>query len=208
METISHTMELFGAFLTGVVGPVAYFLVNRYFQKHKESKRDKIKENINITSIITDELEQMRTEFDSDRVWISQFHNGGNFYPTGKSIQKFSIFYEVSKAGISTVSHTFNNIPCSLYNKAFQKMMMGDGIFIADYDDRSTPCYGLREAAVSVGTKSSYIIPLFTLDDKYIGCIGLDYVLQPTEISKDQWEHLQIYASRIAGFLQNHLQKT
>ena len=86
-------------------------------------------------------------------------------------------------------------------------MMMGEGIFIADYDDRSTPCYGLREAAVSVGTKSSYIIPLFTLDDKYIGCIGLDYVLQPTEISKDQWEHLQIYASRIAGFLQNHLQE-
>ena len=44
MENISHTMELLGAFLTGVVGPVAYFLVNRYFQKHKESKRDKIKE--------------------------------------------------------------------------------------------------------------------------------------------------------------------
>jgi hypothetical protein len=86
-------------------------------------------------------------------------------------------------------------------------MMMGGGIFIADYDDRSTPSYGLREAAVSVGTKSCYIIPLFTLDDKYIGCIGLDYVLQSTEISKDQWEHLQIYASRIAGFLQNHLQE-
>ena len=200
-------MELLGAFLTGVVGPILYLVIDRYHRQRQDKKRDKVRETIANTNLINDELEEIREEFKSDRVWISQFHNGGNFYPTGKSIQKFSIFYEVSKAGISTISHTFNNIPCSLYNKAFQKMMMGEGIFIADYDDRSTPCYGLREAAVSVGTKSSYIIPLFTLDDKYIGCIGLDYVLQPTEISKDQWEHLQIYASRIAGFLQNHLQE-
>ena len=204
METISHTMELFGAFLTGVVGPVAYFLVNRYFQKHKESKRDKVKENISITSIISDELEEVRNEFDSDRVWISQFHNGGVFYPTGKSIQKFSVFYEVSKAGISTISHTFNNIPCSLYTKAFEHMMGGKGIFIPNYET-TTQCFGLKESADSVGTKSSYLIPLFTLDNKYIGCLGMDFVLQPTEITKDEWEHLQIYSSRISGFLQNHL---
>lgn len=197
-------MELIGAFLTGVVGPVAYFLVNRYFQKHKESKRDKVKENISITSIISDELEEVRNEFDSDRVWISQFHNGGAFYPTGKSIQKFSVFYEVSKAGISTISHTFNNIPCSLYTKAFEHMMGGKGIFIPDFET-ATECFGLKEAATSVGTKSSYLIPLFTLDNKYIGCLGMDFVLQPIEVSKDEWEHLQIYASRIAGFLQNHL---
>lgn len=204
METISHTMEIFGAFLTGVVGPVAYFLVNRYFQKHKESKRDKVKENISITSIISDELEEVRNEFDSDRVWISQFHNGGAFYPTGKSIQKFSVFYEVSKAGISTISHTFNNIPCSLYTKAFEHMMGGKGIFIPNYE--TTPqSFGLKEAALSVGTKSGYLIPLFTLDNKYIGCLGMDFVLQPTEITKDEWEHLQIYAGRISGFLQNHL---
>ena len=26
------------------------------------------------------------------------------------------------------------------------------------------------------GTKSSFLVPLFTLDDKYIGTIGIDYV--------------------------------
>ena len=167
-------MELIAAFLTGVVGPIAYFFVNNHLAKQKDKGRDKVKETITDSNLITDELEEIRDEFKSDRVWISQFHNGGNFYPTGKSIQKFSIFYEVTKAGVSSVAHTFNNIPCSLYPKAFDHMLNGEqkGIFIPDYKDPKVATYGLKGAAESVGTKSTYLVPLFTLDDKYIGTHG------------------------------------
>ena len=103
-------MEIIAAFLTGVVGPIAYFLINNHLAKQRDKNRDKVKETITDSALITDELEEIREEFKCDRVWISQFHNGGNFYPTGKSIQKFSIFYEVTKAGVSTVAHTFNNL--------------------------------------------------------------------------------------------------
>ena len=185
-----HFMELLGAFLTGVVGPILYLLVSKYLQKEKDKKRDKVKENISSVSLISDELEEIREENKADRVWIAQFHNGGNFYPIGKSIQKFSIFYEVTKAGVSSVSHTFNNIPCSLYPKAFEHMMEGQGIFIPNFSDPKTATYGLKGAAESVGTKSSFLVPLFTLDDKYIGNIGIDF---------------QIKAGRIAGYLSNHL---
>ena len=85
-------MELIGAFLTGVVGPVIYLIVEKYLKKEKNKGRDIVKENIVSVSLINNELEEIREEFKGDRVWISQFHNGGNFYPTGKSIQKFSIF--------------------------------------------------------------------------------------------------------------------
>ena len=198
-------MELLGAFLTGVVGPVLYLLISRYLQKEKDKKRDKVKENIVSVSLISDELEEIREEFLADRVWIAQFHNGGNFYPTGKSIQKFSIFYEVTKAGVSTVSHTFNNIPCSLYPKAFEHMMEGNGIFIPNFSDPKIATYGLKGAAESVGTKSSFLVPLFTLDSKYIGNIGIDYVSKRKKLTKDDWEHFQIKAGRIAGYLSNHL---
>ena len=200
-----HFMELLGAFLTGVVGPILYLLVSKYLQKEKDKKRDKVKENISSVSLISDELEEMREEFKGDRVWIAQFHNGGNFYPTGKSIQKFSIFYEVTKAGVSSVSHTFNNIPCSLYPKAFEHMMEGQGIFIPNFSDPKTATYGLKGAAESVGTKSSFLVPLFTLDDKYIGNIGIDFVGRKRKLTKDEWEHFQIKAGRIAGYLSNHL---
>ena len=198
-------MELLGAFLTGVVGPVLYLVISKYLQNQKDKKRDKVKENILSVSLISDELEEIREEFLADRVWIAQFHNGGNFYPTGKSIQKFSIFYEVTKAGVSSVSHTFNNIPCSLYPKAFEHMMEGQGIFIPNFSDPKVATYGLKGAAESVGTKSSFLVPMFTLDNKYIGNIGIDYVGKKKKLTKDDWEHFQIKAGRIAGYLSNHL---
>ena len=198
-------MELLGAFLTGVVGPIMYLLISRHLHKEKNKKRDVVKENISSVSLISNELEEIRDEFNGDRVWIAQFHNGGNFYPTGKSIQKFSIFYEVTKVGVSSISHTFNNIPCSLYPKAFEHMMNGNGIFINDYSDPKVATYGLKGAAESVGTKASYLIPMFTLDEKYIGCIGLDFVSKKKRLTKDEWEHFQIKAGRIAGYLSSHL---
>ena len=204
----NHIMELLGAFLTGVVGPVLYLLISRYLQKQKEKSRDIVKENIVSVSLISNELEEIREEFKGDRVWIAQFHNGGNFYPTGKSIQKFSIFYEVSKIGISSVAHTFNNIPCSLYPKAFEHMMGGQGIFIPDFENPKVATYGLKGAAESVGTKSSFLVPMFTLDEKYLGSIGIDYVSKKKKMTKDEWEHFQIKAGRIAGFLSSYLSRT
>lgn len=201
-------MELIGAFLTGVVGPILYLIISKHLQKEKYKKKDIVKENIINTCTIEEELDEIRDEFNGDRVWISQFHNGGNFYPTGKSIQKFSIFYEVTVAGVSSVSHTFNNIPTSLYPKAFNHMLNDEqkGIFIPNFDDPKVATWGLKGAAESVGTKSSYLIPLFTFDDKFIGCLGLDYVSKKKKITKDQWEHLQIKANRIAGYLSSHLE--
>lgn len=198
-------MEIIGAFLTGVVGPVLYLVIQKYLLKEKNKGRDIVKENIVSVSLINNELEEIREEFKGDRVWIAQFHNGGSFYPTGKSIQKFSIFYEVTKAGISSVATLFKNIPCSLYPRAFEHMMEGNGIFINDYKDPKIATYGLKEAAESVGTKSTYLIPLFTLDEKYIGNIGIDFVSKKKRLTKDEWEHLQIKAGRIAGYLSTSL---
>ena len=201
-------MELLGAFLTGVVGPILYLLISKHLQKQKDKNKDVVKDTIKNTMIVEDELEEIREEFKSDRAWISQFHNGGNFYPTGKSIQKFSIFYEVAKKGVSSVSHTFNNIPCSLYPKAFDHMLNGEqkGIFIPDYNDPKVATYGLKGAAESVGTKSTYVIPLFTLDEKFVGSLGIDYVGRKKKLNKADWEHLQIRAGRIAGYLSSHLE--
>jgi len=205
LDNHSHIMELIGAFLTGVVGPILYLLVQKYLQKEKNKGRDIVKENIVSVSLINNELEEIREEFKGDRVWIAQFHNGGSFYPTGKSIQKFSVFYEVVKAGVSSIAHTFSSIPCSLYPKTFEHLMVGEGIFIPDYKDPKVATYGLKGAAESVGTKSTYLVPLFTLDEKYIGNIGVDFVSKKKRLTKEELEHFQIKAGRIAGILSSYL---
>ena len=80
------------------------------------------------------------------------------------------------------------------------------GIFIPDYNDPTVATWGLRGAGESVGNKSQYSIPMFSLDGKYIGVLGLDYVTKKKRLTKNDWEHLQIKASRIAGYLSSHLE--
>lgn len=200
-------MELIGAFLTGIVGPILYLLIDKYMSKKKDGRKDKIKESIANTCTINSELEEIMDEFGGDRVWISQFHNGGNFYPTGKSIQKFSVFYEVTRPGVSAIAHIFSNIPCSLYPKAFQHMLENKSIFIPDYEDETVATYGLKGSAETAGDKSSYLLPLFSLDDKYIGVVGIDYTTKKYRMKKDEWEHFQIKASKLAGYLSSYLEK-
>jgi len=204
---ITHNMELIGAFLTGVVGPILYLLINKFYQDHRERGRDKVKETVEQTCIVEKELFEAREEFGADRVWIAQFHNGGNFYPTGKSIQKFTVFYEDNSPGIGKIAHTLNNIPCSLYPKALSRLMTKQGIFISNFEYNDLDLYGLQPLSQTTGTKSQYILPLFSLDDKFIGMIGVDYVVEDYEMNKNDWEHFQIYGGRIAGFLSNYLKK-
>ena len=70
--------------------------------------------------------------------------------------------------------------------------MEGNGIFIPDFSNVKTTQLTDSKVRDSVGTKSSFVIPLFTLDDKYIGNLGLDYVSKKKRLTKDEWEHVQI----------------
>ena len=78
------------AFITAVLGPVVMEWVKSKLAK--QPKISSVKEAIDLNELVDGQLDVMMDELGCDRIWIGQFHNGGHFYPTGKSIQKFSIF--------------------------------------------------------------------------------------------------------------------
>ena len=88
----NHLMELLGAFLTGVVGPIFYLIVSKHLQKEKDKKRDIVKENISSVSLISDELEEIREEFKGDRVWIAQISSLTSITPNGKTDAPWAAF--------------------------------------------------------------------------------------------------------------------
>ena len=102
------------AFITGVLGPVLLLFIKNKLEK-KQEKPDMVLETLKVSELVMTKLEHIKEEYKSDRVWITQFHNGGNFYPTGKSIAKFSIMYEVVGAGVQSVQSNFRNIPVNLF---------------------------------------------------------------------------------------------
>ena len=102
-------------FLSGVVVPILVVVINKKLEAKKLISTDKLIQELQTSIIIDNKLDTLKDEFKVDRIWITQFHNGGHYYPTGKSIQKFSIFYEVVEPGVDSIKMMFQNIPVSLF---------------------------------------------------------------------------------------------
>ncbi len=191
-------VALISVIVTAIVGPIAVNLVQKKLEK-KDSK-DLLREAIDTNSMVVTKLEEVKDDFLVDRVWICQFHNGGYFYPTGKSIQKFSMIYEILGNHVNSQQAQFQNIPIGLFSKSIHKLALGEVISIPHYGiDES---YGLESFAESNGTKSGYLFPLMTIDNKFIGIVGLDFitdrVLTPAEVN-----NIGLEISSIGGVLMN-----
>lgn len=159
------------AFITAVVGPVAVEWVKLKFIKPK----DTLKEAINHNELIDVQLESIVDELNCDRIWIAQFHNGGHFYPTGKSIQKFSIFYERLTPNATSLIEYFQNIPVSLFPKLLSKLHSDGELLIEDYDEEKQN-YGLFTLAKDPNTKSFYIFTIKDLNDQFVAVLGMSFI--------------------------------
>jgi hypothetical protein len=194
------------AFITGVLGPVLLLFIKNKLEK-KTEKPDMVLETLKVSELVMTKLEHIKEEYKSDRVWITQFHNGGNFYPTGKSIAKFSIMYEVVGAGISSVQSNFRNIPVNLFSRSINQLLEYETIEIPDYKDETVATYGLKYIAENTGCKSGYLFAIKNIEGKFIATLGLDYTKRKTKLDDDSINSLQHQAALIGGVLMTHLQQ-
>jgi hypothetical protein len=197
--------EVIVAFITGVVGPLLVLFLKNRMDKNK--KPDIVKEALQVGELIMSKIEHIKDEFHADRVWIMQFHNGGHFYPTGKSIAKFSFIYEVVSMGTSSIQMNFQNIPVNLFSRSINQLLENDIIEIPNFKDETISTYGLKYIAEDTGCKSGYLFAIKTIDDKFIGVLGLDFTKNPTTLDMESVNHISNHAASIGGVLMNHLNK-
>jgi hypothetical protein len=196
---VNGWIELAIAFVTGVIGPILVLFVKNRLEK--KEKPDMVTETLRVSELVTHKIEHIKEEFNADRVWITQFHNGGNFYPTGKSMAKFSIMYETVHPGVPSVQGNFHNIPVNLFSKSINELLQNDVIEIPDYKDESIATFGLKYI------KSGYLFAIKTIDDKFIGTLGLDYTKRKTKLDIEAINHLMVHATSLGGVLMTHLQQ-
>jgi hypothetical protein len=192
------------AFISGVFGPVSVMYIKHSLEKRKP-KPDMVTEALRVGELVTSKIDHIREEFNADRVWITQFHNGGNFYPTGKSIAKFSIIYETVNQNVNSIQSNLKNIPVNLFSRSINQLFNNDVIEVADFKDETIATWGLKYFAEDTGTKSSYHFAIKTIDDKFIGTLGIDYTKRKTKLDMESINHLQVHASSLGGVLMNHL---
>lgn len=197
--------EVIVAFITGIIGPILLLFLKNRMDKNK--KPDIVKEALQVGELIMSKIEHIKDEFEADRVWIMQFHNGGHFYPTGKSIAKFSFIYEVVSMGTSSIQMNFQNIPVNLFSRSINQLLENDIIEIPDFKDENISTYGLKYIAEDTGCKSGYLFAIKTIDDKFIGVLGLDFTKKQTKLDMESVVHISNHAASIGGVLMNHLAK-
>jgi len=200
---MEHWVEICIAFITGVLGPILIIYTKNYLDK--KNKPDMVEEALQVSELVTNKIDEIREGLKADRVWVTQFHNGGHFYPTGKSITKFSVMYESVNTGVQSMQTNFQNIPVHLFSKSMNQLVAADTIEIADYKDETIATYGLKYVAEDTGCKSGYLFAIKTIDDKFIGVLGVDYTKKKVKLDDDVINNIMINASSLGGVLMNHL---
>lgn len=197
-------VQLITAFVTGVFGPLVVLWI-RYLLEKRKAKPDMLTDALEISSQVTTKLDVIRDEFEADRVWIIQFHNGGHFYPTGKSIAKFSMLYETVAQGATSIQNNFQNIPVNLFSRSLNHLLEDSTLSIPDFKDETVATYGLKYIAEETGCRSGYGFAIKTIEGKFIGAMGIDYTRKKTKLEEEDIQKLLMYASAIGGVLNNHL---
>ena len=189
--------------IAGILGPMLTLFIKNYFD-NKQNKPDIVAEALETSTKVMVKLDAIKEEFKADRIWITQFHNGGNFYPTGKSMAKFSVIYETVNIGVGSIQNMFQNIQVNLFSKSINELLKNDSIQIADYKDETIATFGLKYIAEDTGCKSGYLFTIKNIDNKFIGVLGLDYTKKKVKLTEENINELLNYATAIGGVLFGH----
>ncbi len=197
MNILASYGVILAALITGMIGPLIVQYV-RIKKLEKIKTRDPISKDLDINMLIDEQLEEIQLELNSDRVWISQFHNGGHFYPTGKSMQKFSLVYEQIKPGIKPMREIYSNIPVSLFTKSLKYLYDNDELLLPEVSNDNM---GLRSFADELGNKSSYLFALKSLHGDFLGTMGVEFCIDASILNEEVIQDLRIKAASIGSLL-------
>jgi GAF domain-containing protein len=180
--------DYFVLFMTSITSIIVALIGKDYFRKKEDKKKkDRSKEDL-MEQIEKDEivhlaLRDIRRQFNTDRIYIWQFHNGGNFH-TESSMQKASITYERCSDGLERKSEKYQGVLVSLFAWYMKQVMMNKAYFLnmEDIED-----IGIRSICSGNGTKSHVATPMFDDKNHLIGILCLDWVFSqvPSDIVTD-----------------------
>lgn len=201
LEYLTIGVTILVALITSVIGPILVDWAKTRIAKSE--KKGLVDEAIDTNALVDDQLHQMMEKLGCDRIWLAQFHNGGNFYPTKKSIQKFSIFYEKLSPGTTSIFRMLQNIPVSLFPQALSTVLKDRELKVEDVD-QADELYGLENISYPLQTKSLYMVGVYSLDDELIGVIGIAFNTQHSMVL-DEWIYLRQKIGTIGTLLTEYL---
>lgn len=169
--------ELLSTFITSLGSVIVALVAAGYFRKSHESQkisisREKLMAQIKKDEIVHYAIRDLRRKYNADRIYIWQFHNGGNFY-TNSPMQRTSISYERCSEGLERKTEKYQNLLVSNFSGYFINII-NEEMFYSDIHDMTD--IGIKSLAQSNGTKSHCSAPIYDNKNMLIGVLSLDWV--------------------------------
>lgn len=198
-----HFIPLLIAFLTGILGPILLVYVkHKLFSGDKliEKRKKEFQHSLEIQELINNSLNKLQARYNLDRLWIAQFHNGGNFWPGNKSMKKMSVTFESTAPGIATDILKMQNLPVSFLSSVLQKLTDRDvtGVTI---DTDTEEDHALRSFWESRGIHTVYLFPIKCLESDFIGVFGVDFIKRDGFVTDEIYDHLRAEALILSGYV-------
>lgn len=195
---MEYLLPIVLAILTTLISP----LIIEWFKiRLTKTKIDPLSEAIKHNEEVNHQLELLLNELSGDRIWIAMFHNGGHFYPTGKSIQKFSIFHERTNLDTDSIMDTFQNIPVSLFPKSLSKLYTEGELFI-----NNDNIYDFNFFSKNHGINSLNMFSIEDLDGRFIGMMAIEFK-KAKKFNKEDYIFIRNKLGAIGGILSKYLIK-
>jgi hypothetical protein len=170
-------LEIIKVVLTSVTSVIVALIAGGYFRKYQDKQKDKRSRSRLVEQIQKDELvhfslREMRRKYNCDRLYIMQYHNGGNFY-TESPMQKASITYERCSDGLERIADKYQNVLISNFAWYHNNLLKDDCYFI---DVNLIDDIPMRSWIKSFGTHAHIGIPVYDNQKHLVANIGLDWV--------------------------------
>lgn len=174
MDVTMIITTLITAISSVTVALISAGFFRRWQDKNKEKKsRQQLMAQIQKDELIHFTLREIRRKYNSDRVYITQFHNGGSFY-TNAPMQKASVTYERNSDGLERITDRFQNVLVSNYTWILTETL-ANRMFYKDIDDQMTdlPSKSLLKA---YGNYAHAMSPIYDDSKNLIATLSLSWV--------------------------------
>ncbi|NBP02357.1 MAG: GAF domain-containing protein [Proteobacteria bacterium] len=182
------------AVVAGLAGIFAIATRN-YFASHLEKffkgELDPVVATLNTTKLVRDSLHRLMNEWNANRAFIVQFHNGGHFY-NGSSMQKMSVTYEEHAPGVFPIFRTLQNIPITTCG--YTKDIIDMTYMVEDIENVTDII--AQTFYYEFGIRSAIGVPILS-GGKVIGAVILHYTDKKAKFVKGD---LDLLSAQCGGF--------
>jgi len=202
---ISNLLILITAFTSGVLSPlITGWIRNKIKEGNVALEEDEISQYLQLNEKIDERIKNIRQEYNLDRVWIAQFHNGGSFYNQNvlaMKFQKFSLTYEACKPGVSSEVTNIVNIPVSLFSSVLKEVKEQGHFGVCNVNADDVKVDILKQFWLDRGINGFHIFAIKCLDKRFLGFLCCDCIGHNCEFNNDTIQNLIVESKILGGYL-------